>query len=362
MGLAENGINMTDSKVCTACGKSNAASATVCAYCNTPLMAILPSKTTSHVPPPNPISFIPEKVVQLTRLYSDIVVFQIASFEQPLLVKVSENKVTIGRYSPGEKPPTVDLTPFNGSLMGVSRQHAVISKDEDGYKLRDLSSTNGTWLNETRLNANQPYSLQSGDIVRFGQINTSVYFRLAETNDPAETILSLTCILEATSPLIMKAATFEKMILPYLKALDGFQKSCDEVMSQPAHELIITSIGMDAPKAVLTIKLTGLYQAYRFLKNVIFRWREAHYENILSLNQPSAEPIKPWVEVDQQPNQTNPLSDNVLNTAGIELAYEILADLAPQRTREENKVHLAKLLPHLQQLALSPLRPIDNST
>lgn len=93
--------------------------------------------------------------------------------------------------------------------MGVSRQHAVISKDEEGYKLKDLSSTNGTWLNETRLNANQPYTLQSGDIVRFGQINTSVYFRLAETNDPAETTLSLTSILEATNPLILKATSFE---------------------------------------------------------------------------------------------------------------------------------------------------------
>ncbi len=353
---------MTDSKICTACGKANSTSATVCVYCNTPLISLLPSKTTSHVPPPNPIGFTPERVVQLTRLYSDIVVFQIASFEQPLLVKVAENRVTIGRYSPGEKPPSVDLTPYNGSLMGVSRQHALISKDEVGYKIKDLSSTNGTWLNETRLNANQPYTLQSGDIIRFGQINTSVYFRLAESNDPAETTLSLTSILEAANPLILKTSTFEKIIIPYLQALDGFQKSCDEVMSQPVKDLIITSITMDATKAVLSIKLTGLYQAYRLLKNIIYRWREVHQANIITLNQSTGEAIKPWVEVDQQPNQTNPLSDNVLNTAGIELAYEILADLSPQRTREENKAHLAKLLPHLQQLALSPLRPNDNSS
>ncbi|MCA0453180.1 MAG: FHA domain-containing protein [Chloroflexi bacterium] len=355
---------MTETKVCTACGKSNAADATVCAHCNTPVVAMLPSKTTSHVPPPplNPVGFVPERVVQLTRLYSDIVVFQVASFEQPLLVKVSENKVTIGRYSPGEKPPTVDLTPFNGGLMGVSRQHATILKDNDGYKLKDLSSTNGTWLNETRLNANQLYPLQSGDIVRFGQINTSVYFRLAENNDPAETLLSLTSILEMTDPLTLKAATLETLLLPYLKALDGFQKSCDEVMSQPISDVLITSIAPDKSKGVLNIKLTGLYQAYRLLKNHIFRWREAHHENILKLNQPTAEPIKPWVEIEQQPNQTNPLSDNVLNTAGIELAYEILADLAPQRTRAENQSHLAKLLPHLQRLALSPLRPNDSAS
>ena len=203
---------MADTKVCKACGKTNDASATVCAYCNTPFMAMVLSQTTSHVPVPEPNKqFTPERVVQLTGLYADLIVFQIATFEQPLLVKVSGDTVTIGRYSPGEKPPTVDLTPFNGSLMGVSRQHAVITKDDTGYKVKDLSSTNGTWLNEVKLAAQEPHPLQSGDILRLGQINTSVYFRLAQSNNPAEITLTLQSDLDASNPLKFTPKTIETL-------------------------------------------------------------------------------------------------------------------------------------------------------
>ncbi len=394
---------MTETKVCTACGKTNNSNATVCEFCNTPFaaLAVASSQTTSHIPPPPPNKqFTPERVVQLTRLYSDIIVFQIANHEQPILVKVSGDIVTLGRYSPGEKPPTVDLTPFNGTLMGVSRQHAMIIKDDEGYKLKDLSSTNGTWLNETRLNANQLYPIQSGDIIRFGQINTSVYFRLAETNNTAETSLILLSDIESSVPLRLTSSVIENVLLPYLKALNGFQKACDKIMAQPINEMTIASITMDASKPMLTIKVSGLYQAYRLLKNNILRWREMHLETIIKLNQPTVGAYKEWsadelivteqpttdhstseqpatkqptdeLPITERPTSEQPVTeqaakriaaqpDENLSKAGIELVSEILADLAPQRSNEENKAHLATMLPSLQQLALSPLRLTDN--
>jgi hypothetical protein len=46
---------------------------------------------------------------------------------------------------------------------GVSRHHAEVRREGDGYVLADLGSKNGTWLNGLRLA--DPSSLQSGDLI-----------------------------------------------------------------------------------------------------------------------------------------------------------------------------------------------------
>lgn len=48
----------------------------------------------------------------------------------------------------------------------VSRRHARIDRDNDGFRLRDLGSTNGTWLRTHRI---ESHLLQEGDTVRIGE-------------------------------------------------------------------------------------------------------------------------------------------------------------------------------------------------
>ena len=53
----------------------------------------------------------------------------------------------------------------------VSRMHARFSLDRDGkMTVRDLNSTNGTWLNGERLLPNETHVLQQGDHLRFGRL------------------------------------------------------------------------------------------------------------------------------------------------------------------------------------------------
>ncbi|MCA9213207.1 MAG: GGDEF domain-containing protein [Planctomycetales bacterium] len=47
----------------------------------------------------------------------------------------------------------------------VSREHAVIRHDLDGYTIKDLGSTNGTWVNDKRVDSAE---LTAGDRVRCG--------------------------------------------------------------------------------------------------------------------------------------------------------------------------------------------------
>jgi NADPH-dependent 2,4-dienoyl-CoA reductase/sulfur reductase-like enzyme/pSer/pThr/pTyr-binding forkhead associated (FHA) protein len=52
----------------------------------------------------------------------------------------------------------------------VSRRHAEISYANEQYVLRDLGSSNGTYVNEVRLEANKTHILKPDDKVRFGKM------------------------------------------------------------------------------------------------------------------------------------------------------------------------------------------------
>jgi pSer/pThr/pTyr-binding forkhead associated (FHA) protein len=62
----------------------------------------------------------------------------------------------------------------------VSGHHLVVSNDADGVKVRDLGSTNGTFLNEQRLDTVRP--LKDGDLLRIG-----LHIRARVRVAPAET-------------------------------------------------------------------------------------------------------------------------------------------------------------------------------
>lgn len=80
-------------------------------------------------------------------------------------------EVLIGRADQIEgHMPTIDLSPHGGRDAGVSRRHAVIFAAENGLFLRDIGSTNGTYLNGYTLKPNQSYQLRDGDQIDVGQI------------------------------------------------------------------------------------------------------------------------------------------------------------------------------------------------
>ena len=50
----------------------------------------------------------------------------------------------------------------------VSRKHAVIEYSDSGYSIRDLASSNGTFVDGVRLDR-EPRSLEGGEIIEFGK-------------------------------------------------------------------------------------------------------------------------------------------------------------------------------------------------
>ncbi|MCE7948849.1 MAG: FHA domain-containing protein [Chloroflexi bacterium CFX4] len=96
---------------------------------------------------------------------------------EPILLK-QKRETIFGRRDPATGAmPDVDMTPFAGYRMGVSRRHAAIRQAENNQlELWDLGSSNGTYLNGVRLAAHRPNRLQDGDEIRLGQMVLHVRF------------------------------------------------------------------------------------------------------------------------------------------------------------------------------------------
>gem|GEM_PF-5696241 len=75
----------------------------------------------------------------------------------------------------GEKIPLENLPLVIGrippadlviSIEGVSRKHALLSREASGYVIEDLGSSNGTFINNERIQA--PRAISNGDLIRLG--------------------------------------------------------------------------------------------------------------------------------------------------------------------------------------------------
>jgi len=79
------------------------------------------------------------------------------------------SELTVGRAHK-KSTPDIDLAPHGGTKAGVSRQHGRLLRENDQWYLEDLGSTNGTFLNGTKIAPHQKTAIKKGDKLRFGQI------------------------------------------------------------------------------------------------------------------------------------------------------------------------------------------------
>lgn len=67
---------------------------------------------------------------------------------------IVEQDLLLGRTPNGKDTmPSVDLSLYNGTELGVSRRHGILSNTGDGVTYSDLGGENGSILNGRRLDA-----------------------------------------------------------------------------------------------------------------------------------------------------------------------------------------------------------------
>jgi len=92
-----------------------------------------------------------------------------------LLPLIDQMEYTLGRGSDDQPVmPDIDLTPYRAFEFGVSRLHAVIKKADVVTVIKDLGSSNGTFLNGNRLTPNNETRIQNGDVITLGKLKIQV--------------------------------------------------------------------------------------------------------------------------------------------------------------------------------------------
>ena len=71
----------------------------------------------------------------------------------------------------------IDLTPFDAYSQGVSRLHANVKIKEDDILLEDLGSSNGTRINNSKLDAHKDYPIQHGDVIALGRFKVQALIK-----------------------------------------------------------------------------------------------------------------------------------------------------------------------------------------
>lgn len=104
---------------------------------------------------------------------------QIHGAIEPLLLRPFEGKaIVFGRNDPDDRfRPDVDLIPFDGYKLGISRRHAALTLTGRRLDVRDLGSSNGTHLNDVQLDENEPHQIRDGDQLRFGNMTFTISFQ-----------------------------------------------------------------------------------------------------------------------------------------------------------------------------------------
>jgi hypothetical protein len=89
-----------------------------------------------------------------------------------------DRKLTLGRSNARMRyVPDIDLTPYGALDRGVSRAHAQIWIENGDLYIEDMQSTNGTYVNNELIPANQPKRVSSGNELLLGRLAIQVLFR-----------------------------------------------------------------------------------------------------------------------------------------------------------------------------------------
>lgn len=104
---------------------------------------------------------------------------EVKGSNEHVLLRLEQGKAAVlGRRDPDDNyTPDVDLMPYGGYRAGISRRHAELTLSGTRIFLRDMGSSNGTYLNNIRLGSEEGHQLRDNDQVRLGSMVLLVGFQ-----------------------------------------------------------------------------------------------------------------------------------------------------------------------------------------
>ena len=166
-------------KFCPICKNKNLMTATICAYCGALLQENLGDSGATTKNTNEPLSAPVENFgtyVDVALIPEGGIGVYVGGSLKPYYLSLNSD-LTVGRKPEDAMESFLDLSDLDGFNLGVSRRHACIRRMGAQFEVIDLSSTNGTWLNNERLSPNKPYPFSSGSQFRFGRMRLFIIYR-----------------------------------------------------------------------------------------------------------------------------------------------------------------------------------------
>ena len=169
-------------KFCPVCKNKNDYEAMVCTHCGSSLenfftdAAIATRNTELQTPSFDKIA---ELAVDDSMIPANGIAIYVEGVAKPVFL-YSSDEFVMGRRVGETAGILLDLSPLGGYHMGLSRRHALIQRTEHGYEITDLGSSNGTWVNNERLQPHRPYPLASGSQIRLARMRFLVLYRTVQ--------------------------------------------------------------------------------------------------------------------------------------------------------------------------------------
>jgi pSer/pThr/pTyr-binding forkhead associated (FHA) protein len=136
-------------------------------------------KRTRALVGPTSTSHLVSRNKHVGKLGHNEIALYVSDFEDPLITSVTDEIVLgrVSRVASITEQPSVDLSGYQAVERGVSRAHAALRRYPTGdLALVDMDSTNGTWLNNTRLTPHLPTVISNGARIVLAKMTLYVYF------------------------------------------------------------------------------------------------------------------------------------------------------------------------------------------
>lgn len=157
-------------QLCPNCNNNNMDGVIFCENCGVALTEV--SVSTTNLGGTGALEAGSEKLAD-----EHIIFLHVMGHEDPVTVQILGQAV-LGRMS-GETDGVVhiNLSEFDADKLGVSRRHAMLTRDEDRLFVSDLGSTNHTFVNTQRLQENDQFVVRDGDALKLGNLVMRVFFK-----------------------------------------------------------------------------------------------------------------------------------------------------------------------------------------
>jgi FHA domain len=343
-------------KMCPHCHFANPIDATFCARCSVSLIPLLTARVTPSVPEqaikPSP----PKHDEFIAKLQPDMLLLMVAGTGQPIYFKKSKATI-LGREMNTEAQARIDLTAYDGLLLGVSRQHVSIEATKTGYSICDLESTNGTWLNGVKLVPHRQYKLESGNLLRLGQMGVYVYFQTKVVTTIKVTLTDLTASAISLTPEYLTTK-----IGPYLIILSEIHDYLDTLLERTKLLIAITKLYWDPVTYQVHVDLRMDDELLHFVGLVVSKWKTKYESEIRKIWEMEADTdwLTPNAQSDTRTQAYEALQQQ-LHAPLMELVQECLDKLAPELSETEKAISRKRLLPVFYRLIRSPLQLLEET-